>query len=136
MAYVVSNDGAEEKIRKELPFRNQKGTFYGVKSLAVESDGVDVLPVEYQTISDAVGELPVKYHDSVRAARYIVFSYETPIGWTGADGTRTVPDVGYSPTTGQHQYTVKHAWGLTVHPKRGRELRPAGGGSRSGGIDG
>lgn len=76
------------------------------------------------------------YHESIKDAVYVVISYGTPIGWIRPDGTKVVPDVGYSNTTSQHQYTVLNAWKIRGRfPKRGRELRPAGGGPRRGGID-
>lgn len=63
------------------------------------------------------GHLPARLHASARLAIYVVYSYETPIAWVteGADGRRTelvyhVPDVGYSPTTGQQQYACLDAW--------------------------
>jgi hypothetical protein len=66
----------------------------------------------------------------------VVWSYFTPIAWVNQDGKKTVPDVGYSATTGQHQTLVMSAWDLHVrYPARGRELRRAGGGPRRGGID-
>lgn len=78
------------------------------------------------------------YHESIKDAVYVVISYGTPIGWILPDGTKVLPDVGYSPTTAQHQYVIKDAWGITGlfrFPQRGRMLRPAGGGPRRGGID-
>jgi len=84
-----------------------------------------------------LGHLPPEYAESLTTADYVVISYSTPIAWEN-DGEITLPDVGYSPTTSQHQYTVKDAWEITGRmsfPARGRELRPAGGGPRSGGID-
>lgn len=64
----------------------------------------------------SLGHLPAKYHASIREAVYVVYSYDTPIAWVmevqhGADPyTYVVPNVGYSPTTGQHQYAVLEAW--------------------------
>jgi hypothetical protein len=84
-----------------------------------------------------IGKLPPQYAEDLAMADYVVMSYATPIAWE-TDGEITIPDVGYSPTTGQHQYTVKTAWNAPDHmrfPARGRELRPAGGGPRRGGID-
>jgi len=84
-----------------------------------------------------LGKLPRQYAESLTTADYVVISYSTPIAWE-TDGEIVLPDVGYSATTGQHQYTVKHAWkvpGRMFFPARGRELRPAGGGPRRGGID-
>lgn len=90
------------------------------------------------TPPDSIGFLPPEYADSLTNAEYVVMSYRTPIAWE-VDGYPYLPDVGYSPTTGVHQYTVKAAWdfpGRLWFPARGRDLRPAGGGPRRGGIDG
>lgn len=66
-----------------------------------------------------MGHLPRKYHAWARLAIYTVISYGTPIAWV-AENTESVssndpylyhlPDVSYSPTTGQHQYSVRDAW--------------------------
>ena len=34
---------------------------------------------------------------------YVVYSYETPIGWVLDDGTEEIPKVKYSMTTSRHQ---------------------------------
>lgn len=108
----------QEKIKNEEPFR-LRDTFMG---------GV--------WITGQYGSLPAQYHPEVARARFVVWSYETPIAWVTDDGTKVVPDVGYSLTTGQHQMAVMSAWDLPVrYPARGRELRQAGGGPRRGGID-
>lgn len=63
-----------------------------------------------------MGHLPVKFHASVREAVYVVYSYDTPIAWVlevqhgTSPYTYVVPDVSYSPTTGQHQYACLEAW--------------------------
>lgn len=88
-------------------------------------------------VPDYIGELPPQYAEGLVLADYVVMSYRTPIAWE-IDGEITLPDVGYSPSTSQHQYTVKAAWEIFGHmsfPARGRTLRPAGGGPRRGGID-
>jgi hypothetical protein len=66
------------------------------------------------------GHLPSRYHVRARGAVYVVYSYDTPIAWateredSGRDRGHPylfeVPDIGYSPTTGQHQYAVLEAW--------------------------
>lgn len=62
------------------------------------------------------GHLPPRLYASARAAVYVVYSYETPIAWVTEDGEGTepytyhVPNIGYSPTTGQQQYTCLEAW--------------------------
>lgn len=67
------------------------------------------------------GHLPRKFHASAREAVYVVYSYDTPIAWVlevqqGTDPyTYVVPDVGYSLTTGQHQYAVLEAWAEARH---------------------
>lgn len=63
-----------------------------------------------------LGQLPRRYHEVVRSAVYVVYSYDTPIGWVvehphGKDPyIYVIPNVSYSPTTGQHQYAVLEAW--------------------------
>lgn len=81
------------------------------------------------------GELPLDLREQVTDADYVVYSYRTPIAWVDGSGFVTVPDVGYSLTTSQHQYLAAHALGVDFQPKRGRTLRPAGDGYRRGGID-
>lgn len=121
MRYVVSNTEAESRIRDMIPFRNSIGSWSGQEGWGGP---------------DSFGSLPPEYHDRVRAAVYIVYSYRTPIGWISPDGTATVPDVGYSATTGEHQLTTMFAWDCRRFPERGRTVVPAGGGPRRGGIDG
>lgn len=66
----------------------------------------------------SLGHLPARLHESARSAVYVVYSYDTPIAWVienpdpheSEPYEYVVPDVGYSPTTGQHQYTVLEAW--------------------------
>jgi len=62
----------------------------------------------------SLGLLPPEWEAMYREDKpvYTVLSYDTPIGWIAANGMLRVPPVKYSPTTTQHQYTVKHAWGL------------------------
>lgn len=116
MKFVVTNSEAGERIKNELPFANSKRSLRG-------GPGGEGTPLGY---------LPERYHEDVRDARYVVLSYETPIGWVTRSGQKTVPDVGYSLTTGQHQYEVAYAWGIDFRPARGRTLRPAGTGTREG----
>lgn len=75
-----------------------------------------------------MGHLPPEYHESVRSAVYVVYSYETPVGWVTEDGegsepyTYHVPDVSYSPTTGTHQSACLDAW-FTQMKKQGNARR-------------
>lgn len=105
------------------------------------------------------GHLPRKYHASAREAVYVVYSYGTPIAWAvevqhGENPyTYVVPDVGYSPTTGQHQDACLEAWEAALRrqgtyrrgPARGRDVVRVPGNAevyglairaRRGGIDG
>lgn len=106
----------------------------------------------------SLGHLPARLHESVRSAVYVVYSYGTPIAWVTEDESRSrtepylyhVPDVGYSPTTGQHQYAVLDAWrsvarrGLMERHGRREVVRVPGNAevygrtirARSGGMDG
>jgi hypothetical protein len=107
----------------------------------------------------SLGHLPRKFHASARSAVYVVYSYDTPIGWVlevqhGTDPyTYAVPDVSYSPTTGQHQYAVLEAWAAALKrqgayrrfPASGREIVRVPGNAevygrtiraRAGGMDG
>lgn len=122
MGYLVATlSEAQQKIAKREPFRlSGRNTLWATNT-----------PPSY------IGKLPPEYADDLSMADYVVMSYVTPIAWE-VDGEINFPDVGYSPTTSQHQYTVKDAWNVPYHmrfPERGRQLRPAGGGPRRGGID-
>lgn len=69
--------------------------------------------------AETFGYLPEEHREQAAQASYTVFSYETPIAWV-VDGEAHVPDVGYSPTTGQHQYTAAGALGVDFRPGRNR----------------
>lgn len=111
--FVVDNGEAEQKIKNLAPFRNRSGALRGVENGA-----------------DEFGLLPERWWNPASDAVYVVYSYRTPIAWVTADGARVIPDIGYSPITGEHQLAVKTAWhgtewtggGLT--PARGREVVP------------
>jgi hypothetical protein len=121
MAHVMKTlDQAENKIKEMESFRLRGG------------DTLTGGPA----ITGVYGLLPERYREDYDEAVYAVISYNTPIAWVRPDGTKVIPDVGYSDTTNQHAYTVKFAWDMPSFPVRGRELRPAGGGPRRGGIDG
>jgi hypothetical protein len=44
-----------------------------------------------------------------RKIDYVVYSYQTPIGWHTTEGVWTVPDTRYSVTTTNHQRTLRTA---------------------------
>jgi hypothetical protein len=119
MKHVVNLTEAEEKIKNLESFRTASFTLSGGPAI----------------IGGTHGHLPEELRADVEAAAYVVESFDTPVGWVRQDGTKVVPDVGYSLTTGQHQYLTADAWGIDFRPARGRTLRPAGGGPRRGGID-
>lgn len=96
MTYTSINR-AEARIASEAPFTGN--------SLRGEAHE----PGDYVL----TGRLPSEYHAAAVGARYIVFSYATPIGWVAADGTRVVPDERYSATTTRHQNVVRRAFGIT-----------------------
>lgn len=115
----------------------------------------------YRGLAVLMGHLPRQYQASARQAVYVVYSYDTPIAWVTELEVRTphcayryhLPDVGYSPTTGQHQWAVMEAWGPQLRAQgtygrlgaRGRETVTVPGNAeaygrtrraRSGGVDG
>lgn len=100
---TVNRRTAAAAIADRVPFRNSGGTFHG-------------RPVD---VSDAYavsmcGRLPQEHCDALRdairngAADYVVWSYGTPIAWTGSAGD-VVPDERYSPTTSGHQSITRTA---------------------------
>lgn len=97
---------AEDFIRRQQPFR-LKGS--GRPTLWATCDPPSLL-----------GHLPPHHSEGIETAEYVVMSYTTPIAWL-TDGEPTVPDVGYSPTTGQHQYLAAHALGVDFRPARNRD---------------
>lgn len=54
------------------------------------------------------GRLPESLWPSVRNATYVVYSYDTPIGWF-LDDEWVIPDVKYSVTTSRHQSALRNA---------------------------
>lgn len=122
MKYVVNSTEAVQKIKDEEPFVSKSKT--GGRPNLWGS----------HTCVRSFGYLPPMYYDAVRAAQYVVYSYDTPIAWVAQDGTKVVPDIGYSRSTGQHQLAVKQAWNKTfTFPARGRKVVPASDGPRHGG---
>lgn len=111
MAHVIKVLAeAEDKIANERPFRTRIKPGMDHPSL---SGG--------PWVENSYGLLPKRLHDDVAAARYVVWSYDTPIAWVREDGTNVAPNVGYSITTGQHQAMARTAWGL---PHQWRDPEP------------
>ncbi len=98
-------DEAAEFIRQGKPFR-LRGSGQPTLYATTEAPGY-------------LGRIPSHKSIGSGAADYWVFSYDTLIAWV-TEGEPTVPDVGYSPTTGQHQYLVAQALGVDFCPARGR----------------
>lgn len=82
-----------------------------------------------------MGFLPRQFHESARQAVYTVISYGTPIAWVTESTDPAdmdpylyhIPNVGYSPTTGQHQWDVALAWRVArrkQYLRRGSDIRP------------
>ena len=112
--YAVNNTQAEAKIFAEEIFHTSWVYVAGVGRMLRFSGMTGG--------AQSFGLLPMEYRDDARRARYVIYSYETPIAWVREDGTKIVPDIGYGLTTGQHQYAVLHAWDMMRHPARGRQI--------------
>lgn len=91
----VSNREARGFIIHRQEFESHTGNFYGLK---YES----FVPVT-GWFTGNVGHLPEQYHESIRGAEYVVYSYSTPIAWF-KKGEWFIPPVAYSFTTSaRHQ---------------------------------
>jgi hypothetical protein len=62
----------------------------------------------------SMGRLPMEYINRLNSDNedhdvYVVYSYATPIGWVKLDGNDNwvIPDTKYSPTTTNHQSTLR-----------------------------
>lgn len=105
MARRVTNREAKEHIAKRETFTNatrrsddptrRPGSFRGVKWF------------------EGRGHLPEQFVDAnLVGARYIVYSYDTPLAWWGGEKGEErwyYASVGYSPTTSRHQHEVRVA---------------------------
>ena len=107
--HVARNlDEARELIHQQKPFR-------------LRGPGKPSLWATTEPPTD-LGLLPPVHSAGIEDAVYVVMSYRTPIAWVDDDGEIDIPNVGYSPTTGQHQHLVAHAWGVDFYPARGRDV--------------
>lgn len=108
MRYRVSNADARERITKRQEFTN-----------ATKRPGPHVAdrarPGSFRAVRwfEGAGHLPDQYVDpNLVGARYIVYSYDTPIAWWGGNRGRErwfYASVAYSPTTSDHQHIVRDA---------------------------
>lgn len=93
------SDKAADAMDNRTPFRNSNGTFRGEPMQP--RPGVLVHS----------GRMPAEDRGALADAScvdYVVWSYATPIAWHDEHGWHT-PDARYSPTTSQHQGTVRVA---------------------------
>lgn len=122
---ILRNREAIEKIAKRKEFRNRNGSFYAreIKSFCFDyaqfvsaDDSYSGNPeIWWKTNNKGIsaaaslGKLPTEFYESLKASGtagdkiYIVFSYNTPIGWARDNQELTIPDVTYSITTTKHQ---------------------------------
>ena len=104
MKYRVTNREAVGKIARRENFSNAIGSLTG--------KDVEVLPIGHRWFG--FGWLPEwAKHELFKVGRaFVVFSYETPIGWFDYQrGTWVVPVERYSATTGRHQSRLRQAIG-------------------------
>lgn len=67
-----------------------------------------------------MGRLPMEWRDELHrtGARYVVFSYATPIAWVTHDGEVVIPDVKYSVSTSKQQGKVRFGFHVAGHDYR------------------
>lgn len=95
-SHGAAADRTVADLKARRPFRRS-----GYHMWAIEGIGADRF----------LGKLPCWWRGRLLADRpaYTVYSYETPIAWVTAGGLLRIPSVKYSPTTTQHQWTVRTA---------------------------
>ena len=104
MKYRVTNREAVGKIARREDFSNATGAFTG--------KDFEAIPIGHRWFG--FGWMPewAGRELSKVGRAYVVFSYETPIGWFDYQrGTWVVPVERYSPTTGRHQSRLRQAIG-------------------------
>lgn len=103
MAEKLNLQQAEQAIREGRTFDSTTGS---LRAMLLDGKGGlywhGRLPQEWATklteLVETVG------------ARYVVYSYGTPIALLLVDGRRIVPNVEYSVTMSKHQGIVRYAW--------------------------
>lgn len=97
---------AENAIACMRPFKNSTGSFYGTRGSARHLGWAD---------SSLRGEDLSRARELIRRATYIVWSYNTPLGFVAEDENGEVQkfylDVHHSATTSHHQTILRVAWG-------------------------
>ena len=95
---IITNSDAPAYISERLRFQNTTGSLYARTATDIV-DGYltgSLPPDECDRLRQAIAERPT----------YIVYSYNTPIGWLESDGWH-IPDVRYSVTTSRHQSKLR-----------------------------
>lgn len=90
-------------LRNRWEVRNSTGSLQGTKGGT--SFGGCHPSFTQACLSDEGRDWPRQLSD----ARYVVWSYHTPIAWLTIDDEWIVPDIRYSMTTSQHQSLVRSA---------------------------
>lgn len=93
---TVTNRGAAPLIQQRKAFTNHSGAFHAES----RANGY---------ISTYGGWLPDGFVPSMRTAHYIVYSFQTPIGWHIEGHGWVVPEVTYSQRTHAHQSVLRSA---------------------------
>lgn len=102
---VYKNAEIPGRIHAMLPFLSEGKLPDGTRRWSGYSGG-----------ATSFGHLPAKFRESAGLAVYVVYSYDTPIAWVHERPDFQnpywfyVPNVSYSPTTGQQQYACLEAW--------------------------
>ena len=103
MKYKVTNREAVGKIARREDFANSTGSFTG--------KDMEIRPIHRWVRFGWMPEWAERVLFEVGRA-YVVFSYETPIGWFDyRRGTWVMPRVRYSATTSRHQGWLRQAIG-------------------------
>lgn len=93
---TVTNRGAEPLIASRKAFTNHSKAF---RAESRENGYINRYP----------GWMPEGFIPSMREADYIVYSFQTPIGWHIEGHGWVVPEVSYSQRTNRHQSILRSA---------------------------
>jgi len=86
-------------LDKREPFKNSTGSLSGTTKVLAGWASMGHLPDEWSRTFQARSFL----------IDYVIYSYGTPIAWHDKEAGWVEPDVKYSPTTSQHQGSVRTA---------------------------
>lgn len=93
----VSNRSAAHHIANLDRFTNSAGSFRG-------EDVLTTYDYKQGRLSDDLFKMLCQ-----SGAKYVIYSYGTPIAWISAHGKWFVPEIRYSVTTSKHQSIVRGA---------------------------